>query len=141
MYRASPRAVGGFTLIEIVVFITVAALAATVLVQAYTATARGSATDALFAQGTQLAQQRMEIIVWQRRQMGFAGLTGSNYDPCQLGLWSGPECAPLVVPAGPFVVRSVAPASCGVSCKQVQVSVVDPYGAPVVTLTRQFWND
>ena len=134
------RQAHGFTLIEVVIFIAIAGLAATILVQAYTATARGGATDADFAQAAQVAQQRMEIIVGQRRQLGFTTFGGTNYDPCQLGLWTGPECAVLTVPAGSFQITSVAPSACGTGCKRVAVSVRDPYGKPVLTLTRQFWN-
>lgn len=130
----------GFTLVELVVFIAVAGLAAAILVQAYSATGRGASTDADLAQASQLAAQRMEIIVQRRRQLGFKTLSTANYDPCQLGLWVGPECATITVPAGSFTVRSAGPSACGTTCKEVTVQVLDPYGQAVVLLTRQFWN-
>jgi len=33
-------------------------------------------------QGLQLAQGRMELILEQKIRLGFAGLTGANFDPC-----------------------------------------------------------
>jgi len=130
----------GFTLIELVVFIAIAGLAAAVLVQAYTGTARGASAGATLAQASQLAQQRMEVIVGQRQLLGFSKFNGTNYDPCQLGLWTGGVCATVSLPTGNFSVRSTAPVTCGTGCLEVTVTAVDPLRVPMNKLTREFWN-
>lgn len=133
----------GFTLIEMIVFIVVAGIVGTTLIHAFGSTMRGSHLGKEMTQAAQLAQQRMEVIAGQRNRLGYANFNALNYDPCQLGLWVGPQvCATTTYGAGTFGVTSTPPVanSCGVGCTEVSVTVTSPYGGILTVLTQQFWN-
>jgi len=68
----------GFTLIEVVVFIVVVGVAAVALLQMFRQMLPRSPTPAQMAQASQLAQERLELIMGRRSVVGFAGLN----DPC-----------------------------------------------------------
>jgi len=96
MSLARARA-AGFSLIEAVVFIVVLAVLLSGLVVALTSSLRSSPTAGQIDLASELAQQRMELILAQRRAVGFAGFA----DPCP-----GPAaCTP---PAGYTVTASIA---------------------------------
>lgn len=143
----------GFTLIEVILFIAVAGIVASVLVQVFGLTGRDPQLGKNLAQATDLAQQRMEVISGQRRAVGYTAFTtalitsSSYYDPCQLSTWSGAAvCSGTSYSAvGAYTVTSTPPAPCpnvpvGSACVTVTVTVTDPYGATAAVLTRQFWD-
>lgn len=131
----------GFSLIEIVLFIAIAGIVASVLVQVFGLTGRDPHLGKTITQATDLAQQRMEIIAGQRRALGYTTFQGSpDYDPCKSGVWSGTVCTGTSYANGSFTVTSTVPMGCGTDCVQVTVTVTDPYGATAAVLTRQFWN-
>ena len=138
--KVSARQVG-FSLIEVILFIAIAGIIASVLVQVFGLTGRDPHLGKMITQATDLAQQRMEIISGQRRALGYTSFVGSaDYDPCQSTAWSGTVCTATSYASGTFSVRSTAPVSCGTDGVQVTVTVTDPYGGTAAVLTRQFWN-
>ena len=74
----------GFTLIEMIVFIVIVGVAAVALFRTFALTLpHGSVTPALLVQATQLAQERMELIVGQRDVLGYNNAV--DLDPCNVG--------------------------------------------------------
>lgn len=79
----------GVTLVELVVFIVVASILAVGLTASFTASVRGTPVPGQMTQAMHLAQERMELILGQRRLQGFAAFG----DPCNPG--PGPAlCTP-----------------------------------------------
>jgi type II secretory pathway pseudopilin PulG len=78
--RASGAAQGGLTIIEVVVFIVVIGILAVALMSAIInpLTGAGTQQDAVFV--TQLAQERLDVVLAQKRREGFPGS-----DPCDAG--------------------------------------------------------
>ena len=68
----------GFTLVEMVVFIVIVGVAAVALFQTFGQTLPRSPTPAQLVQATQLAQERMELILGRRGVASYAALN----DPC-----------------------------------------------------------
>ena len=94
LYRSQWR--NGFSLIEVIVFIVVLGVLAAGLVVAFSSPLRNSPEAGRLDLAAELAQQRMELILAQRRATGFAGFT----DPCP-----GPAiCTP---PTGYTVTSSI----------------------------------
>lgn len=85
----------GFTLIELIIFIVVAGIMATGLAAVFSSAIRGAAEPGRQTQATQIAQERMELILAQRRRLTFTTFVPANFDPCNPG--PGPACPP---PAG-----------------------------------------
>ena len=78
----------GFTLTELVVFIVIFGIAAVALFQTFRQTLPHSTTPTQLAQATQLAQERMELILGRRSVAGYTALN----DPC-VGGTPPPICA------------------------------------------------
>lgn len=98
--RRGPRTSGGFSLVEAIVFIVVVAVLLAGLVVAIGTNLRASPRAGEIDLAAELAQQRVELILAQRRAAGFAAFA----DPCSPG--PGPaECTP---PAGYTVAASIA---------------------------------
>lgn len=72
----------GFTLIELIVFIVVASVLATTLYSAFLNALKGAPQAATFSKASDLAQERMELILAQRHQTKFANFTADSFDPC-----------------------------------------------------------
>lgn len=140
----------GFTLVELIMFIVIMGVVAVAMVQAFSGTMRGSHFGKELTQGTQLAQQRMEVILGQRKTLGYTLFTTGDYDPCQSGSWTGPLCIPLppCVP-GNYCVASIPPVACGTGCSEITVKVASPYDTVTaacgssdgpICLVAQVWN-
>lgn len=111
---------GGFSLIEVIVFIVVLGVLLAGLVAAFSSPLRASPQAGELDLVAELAQQRMELILAQRRAAGFATFA----DPCV----PGPGPAVCVPPAGYAVASSIA-AGWGadpVNYKVVSVTVTGP---------------
>jgi type II secretory pathway pseudopilin PulG len=139
----------GVTLIELVMFIVIVGIVAVAMVQAFSGTMRGSGYGKQLTQATQLAQQRMEVILARRKALGYAGFDATTFDPCDgVGpVWVAQVCQTTVYAAGSFVVTSTfnsasdaCGAGSGTNCREVTVSVASPYGDTVARLTAQVWN-
>jgi prepilin-type N-terminal cleavage/methylation domain-containing protein len=72
------RRARGFTLIEMVIFMVIAGIAGVALLQMFSRTMPGSPAPAQLTQATQLAQERMELILGRRDAVGYGALN----DPC-----------------------------------------------------------
>ena len=68
----------GFTLLEMIVFIVIVGVAAVALFQMFRQTLPRSPTPGQLVQATQLAQERMELILGRRGVVSYAALN----DPC-----------------------------------------------------------
>ena len=120
---AGPTAAGGgtvstargFTLIELIIFIVIVSIMGVALISAFSASTRGAPEAGLMTQATQIAQERMELVMAQRRAVSFAAFA----DPCP-----GPGPAACTPPAGYTVVVVIAPNWNGdANYKQVTVTV------------------
>jgi len=131
------------TLVELIAFIMIAGVVATVLIQAFGGTMRGSHFGKEMTQATQLAQQRMEVILGQRKTLGYTTFIASaDYDPCQSGVWTTELCSTSSVPAGNYTVSSTrsAAGACGTGCTEVTITVTGPYGDVLARATNQVWD-
>lgn len=126
----------GVTLIELLVFIVVTAIAVTGVLLAFSATQRGGPTASQIVLAEQLAQERMELILAQRPILGFDCFNAPLADPCQ----NAPAVAPCpqshpastasictTFPVG-FTVTSAVTAVTGTAQKDVTVQVTGPQG-------------
>lgn len=138
----------GFTLIELIVFIAVVAIVGTTLIHAFGSTMRGSHFGKEMTQATQLAQQRLEVILGQRR-LGFNGFNPTTFDPCDTvgPQWAAQACQTTNYGAGQFSVSSTLADTldaCGVgtgtNCKLITVTVGSPYGGQLSNVMFQVWN-
>lgn len=74
----------GMTLIEVVGFIVIVSLVTVGLISAFSGSLRSTASPREMNQALQIAQSRMELILGQRKRLGFTAFL-SSYDPCQSG--------------------------------------------------------
>lgn len=110
----------GFSLMEVVLFIVVVSVLLAGLVTTFSSSLRDSPRAGELDLVAELAQQRMELILAQRRAAGFAALA----DPCV----PGPGPAACVPPPGYTVVSSIAAGWGGdpANFKVVTVGVTGP---------------
>ena len=71
----------GFTLVELIIFIVIVSIMGVALMSAFSTTTRGTPDAGQMTQATQLAQERMELVMAQRRAVAFAAFA----DPCTFG--------------------------------------------------------
>lgn len=130
--RRGGRRSGGFSLVEAIVFIVVAGVLAAGLVVALVAPLRSAPQAGQLDQAAELAQQRLELILGQRRAAGFAAFG----DPCVPG--PGPSiCTP---PAG-YTVASGIVTGWGAdpaNYKVVTVIVTGPTSLTTTTLVANY---
>lgn len=117
--------VRGFSLIELVVFIVVVGIAATGIMLAFVEALSGAGAAPALTRGSQIGQQRIELIIANKRLDGFPGS-----DPC-----AGNGLVACNVPAG-FTVTSeiiewggVDPCDDTMTHCQITVTVDAPGGA------------
>jgi type II secretory pathway pseudopilin PulG len=156
-YGRQPANERGVTLVELILFIVIVAVVAAAMFQAFSGTMRGSHLGKEMTHATALAQERMEIILGQRKRLGYTSFIAGDYDPCQpppalAAPWDVHQaCLASAYPAGNFIVQSVlsAPDACGLGCSLVSVTVAGPGGAVVgactgtnvlTCLTSQVWS-
>ena len=72
----------GMTLIEVLLFVVVVGIVAAGLLTAFNGALRSTSTPGQMLTAQLLAQERMELIIGQRRVLGFGGFTSSTFDPC-----------------------------------------------------------
>jgi MSHA pilin protein MshD len=123
--RCAGRRDTGFTLIELIIFIVIAGVLAVGLASVFSGTMRGVAEPGQLTQATQIAQERMELILGRRRAVGFATFT----DPCP----ASPLCTPA--PAGYTVAAAIATNWLGdTNYRVITVTVTGPTNATLTTL-------
>ena len=120
----------GFTLIETVIFIVVLGIIGVSILAAFVAALQFSPNTKYASRATELAQQRMDVILGQKYLFGFAG----TQDPC-IATPGLPVCA---IPAGYTVSSAIANNWLGdVNYKVVTVTVG---GLSQLTLTSLVAN-
>jgi Tfp pilus assembly protein PilE len=87
--KVASRAQGGVTLIELIAFIVIMGISVVALLSMYRAVLPRGATPAQITQATQLAQERMELLLGQRDALGYS--TTVLTDPC-VGAGAPPIC-------------------------------------------------
>lgn len=129
---SATRREGGFSLIEAIVFIVVLGVMLAALVTTLGSNLRLTPPAGQIDMAAELAQQRMELIVGQRRAAGFAAFT----DPCI----PGPGPAACTPPAGYAVTSSIASGYGGdpVNHKVVTVSVSGTGSATATALLSNY---
>lgn len=132
------RRLRGLTLVELIVFIVIAGIIAATLAMTFGGTLRGAEQGRNLALAVALAQERMELILGQRRRsdVGFATFT----DPCPT---AAQACAGL---AGYSVSASIANGSdectgtATPDCRKITVTVSAPNGAQAARLITRVMN-
>ena len=99
--RGTRTTARGFTLVELVIFIVIVSIMGVALMAAFSTTIRSTPDAGQMTQATQLAQERMELVMAQRRAVAFAAFA----DPCTFGTPPA-ACTP---PAGYNVAVVIAP--------------------------------
>ena len=89
----------GFTLVELIIFIVIVSIMGVALMAAFSTATRSTPDAGQMTQATQLAQERMELVMAQRRAVAFAAFA----DPCP-----GPAAA-CTPPTGYNVAVVIAP--------------------------------
>jgi Tfp pilus assembly protein PilV len=126
----------GVSLIELIAFIVIMGIAAVALLSMYRAVLPRGATPAEITLATQLAQERMELILGQRAARGYSPV--ASLDPCP-----GPAiCTPttgysvIVSGASPPVLWSDVSGN----YRQVGVRVMGPDGNQLASLSAVIAN-
>ena len=129
----------GVTLVELIAFIVIVAIVAVAMIQAFGGTMRGSHFGKEMTQATQLAQQRMEVILGQRKTLGYSGFDATTFDPCD---GTGPVWGAQACTSTPNygVASQFDNPACGANCRNITVAVTGPYGDTLATLAAQVWN-
>ena len=118
---------GGFSLIEAIVFMVVLAVLLAALVTVFGSSLRLSPQAGRIDLAAELAQQRMELILGQRRAAGFAAFA----DPCVPG--PGPAiCTP---PTGYTVTSAIGG---GATTRIVTVTVSGDFDATATSLVANY---
>jgi Tfp pilus assembly protein PilE len=133
----------GVTLVELIAFIVIAGVVATAMFQAFSGTMRGSHLGKEMTQATQHAQQRMEVILGQRKRLGYTAFIGGDYDPCDPPPLAAPwDTNQACISTTGYQVASAlsAPDACGTGCSEITISVTGPQGDVLARLTDQVWN-
>lgn len=132
--KAAGAAEHGVTLVELIAFIVIMGITAVALLSMYRAVLPHGATPAEITLATELAQERMELILGQRVAGGYSPLA----DPCVVSL------AAVCTPTSGYTVSSVIvggwsgiPAT---SYKEIGVSVLGPDGTQRAKLSAVVAN-
>ncbi len=83
--REISRRCKGVTLVELIVAIVVLGVVVSGLATGFATVTRSAPLSKEMHQALQLAQGRMELILYQKQRLGFAGFTAATFDPCALG--------------------------------------------------------
>lgn len=134
--KAASTAQRGVTLIELIAFIVIMGISVTALLSMYRAVLPRGTTPAQITLATQLAQERMELLLGQRDARGYSPVT--SLDPCP-----GPAiCTP---PVGYSVIVSGADSPVvwsGVTStyRQIGVQVLGPDNNQLANLSAVIAN-
>lgn len=137
-HSVSLAAIAGYSLIELVVFIVVLGILGTALFTGFSTALMTSAASPAGIDATHLAQQRMELILAQKRRLGFAGFVSTSFDPC---MSAPPSTQPVctAIPAG-YTVSSTLSANWGgnTNYKVITVTVTGKEQAALVALVANY---
>lgn len=76
------RSYEGFTLMELLIFITILGVIVAGLASIYPISLKGASLNTEYERALHLAQERMELIIGQRKILGFSNFNSTNFDPC-----------------------------------------------------------
>ena len=134
----------GVTLIELIAFIVIMGISVMALLSMYRAVLPHGATPSQITLATQLAQERMELILGQRVADGYS--TATLTDPC-VGGTPPAICSSQFTPSGSYsiVVTGINPALqwSGISTntyRMLGVKVLGPDGKQFANLTAVIAN-
>lgn len=129
--RSDRRGARGFTLVELIIFIVIVSILGVGLMAAFSTTTRNTPNAGQMTQATQLAQERMELVIAQRHAVGFAAFT----DPCTFGTPPA-ACTP---PANYSVTVAIAPNWNGdANYKQITVTVSGTSSATATSIVANY---
>lgn len=142
--KAASAAERGVTLIELIAFIVIMGISVTALLSMYRAVLPRGTTPAQITLATQLAQERMELLLGQRDASGYSTVVLA--DPCT-GAAPPAICTDQFTPSGQYsiVVTGVNPAvpwsgiSTG-SYRMLGVQVLGPDGNQLAELSAVIAN-
>lgn len=72
----------GFTLMELLIFILILGIIVAGLASIYPISLKGASLNTEYERALHLAQERMELIIGQRKTLGFTNFRATNFDPC-----------------------------------------------------------
>ena len=133
-FKAARRAQRGVSLIELIAFIVIMGISVTALLSMYRAVLPRGATPSEITLATQLAQERMELILGQREAGGYSPLA----DPCVLS-----TAAICTATAGYTVSSVIVGGWSGIpvtSYREIRVTVWGPDGAQSAKLSAVVAN-
>ena len=140
---ASGRTQRGLSLIELIAFIVIMGIAVVALLSMYRAVLPRGATPAQITLATQLAQERMELILGQREASGYS--TAVLTDPC-VGGTPPAICTNQYTPSGLYsiVVTGISPAvawsGTANTYRMFGVQVLGPSGTQLADLSAVIAN-
>jgi Tfp pilus assembly protein PilV len=142
--RAAIALQRGVSLIELIAFIVIMGISVTALLSMYRAVLPRGATPAEITLATQLAQERMELILGQRAAVGYS--TTVLTDPC-VGGTPPAICTNQFTPSGLYsiIVTGISPAVqwSGISSnsyRMLGVRVLGPDGYQLANLSAVIGN-
>jgi prepilin-type N-terminal cleavage/methylation domain-containing protein len=117
----------GFSLIEIIITLMVLSIAAVGVLSVFTAGMKGSADPALLSQAVQLAQEKMDSIIGDRRNpaRGFNFIIPANYPPDVPLTGFNRNVTIFCVNAGTLNNDNLAPPPCASGYTHVTVTVTN----------------
>lgn len=131
LFRNSPK-MSGFTLIELIIFITVTSVLGTSMFIAINRALSGFVDTTNITVATELAQKRMELILGERYNMGFINF----FDPC-----NSENVPPICTsPPGFIISASIDPFFIGDdnNFKKINVTVTGQSKATLTTLVSDY---
>ena len=131
-----PRDQAGFSLIELVAFIVIVSVLVVGLFGALANSLGGKAPQAGQTDLTaEITQQRMELILAQRRVQGFAAFLPATFDPC-----SGATPPAVCTPPSGYTVTSGLALNWGgdANYKVVTVTVTGPFNVVTTALVANY---
>ncbi len=137
LFPAHPRT-RGFTLIELLIFIVVMGVLGVAIFASFTGALQSARELERTVRSAQLAAERMELILAQKRALGFAGFTAASFDPCTSAPPSTqPVCS--AIPAGFTVTGTLGTAWNGDgNYKVITVTVSGKGGAQLTALVANY---
>lgn len=141
--RAAPTAQRGLSLIELIAFIVIMGISVVALLSMYRAVLPRSTTPAQITLATQLAQERMELILGQREASGYS--TAVLTDPC-VGGTPPAICTSQYTPSGLYSIvvtgvnTAVVWSGTANTYRMFGVQVLGPAGTQLVDLSAVVAN-
>ena len=127
------RIVKGYTLIELIIFITIVAISISILIPIASISHRMVTLTPLI-KAPQLAQARMDLILAQRQMTGFS----SSTDPCTGGSPPTMCTAPSGFTVSANIVSSSSLCSPTTDCKTITVTVSGDGAATLTSLVDDY---